>query len=151
MAYSLNLFDWRSLVLNEPMACCCKYITMSSYNKSSFRQFFNQFFKLQSKEEDDLHLLCPPMASLEWICHCFSSRSVHPKLFPNAWKSILVARDLIFFPVMDFKKKNYCTAKVYDPHLGAREMRLHQAPTFLGLFSYNKGGNSKKSILKEHI
>lgn len=59
MAYYPDLFNWKSLVSNDPVACYYKYVIIAIWNKSSFGEFFNYFFSLLSKKEKELLLLYP--------------------------------------------------------------------------------------------
>lgn len=92
---------------------------------SSFNKFFRFFFDVIVREENHYHPFCPPIIGSNWALDSLSDNIIHPKLFSDAWKSIQTTRNLIFFPIIDDGKNNYCIIEVYNPHLALRKIGLN--------------------------
>lgn len=92
----------------SPVSCYGKYHIIASLSKTFSADFCNFLFNLGwKKEEKDLCPLIPLVVRPNWALDSLRDRTIQLKLFEKAWQSILIAKDLNFFPMTDIGKNNY--------------------------------------------
>lgn len=62
-----------------------------------------------------------------------------------------MAKDLIYFPLLDIGKNNYCTTKVYYPHVASRQFNLSQDLPLLRLISFNQGLRKRELLDQDSL
>lgn len=118
-AYYIDVCNWKSSIHIPLSELYGPLIAKAKSFIKFFLEFFSYFYFIPSTKCDD-YPLYPSVIGPTWVKEMFNTNNITINLALPMWKSILTARDLIYSPMLDVSKNNYCTRKMYWPHVASK-------------------------------